>query len=340
MATSGLVIGKFLPFHDGHAHLMETASRAVDELVVIVCSAAWHEIPVELRVEWIAESFPDARVVVIDQEQRGLGEGGTEAWAAATLDVLGRRPDVVYTSEDYGPAYAGLMGAEHVMVDRERAVVPVSGTEVRERPLAHLDLLSPQVRAHYVLRVCVIGAESTGKTTLARDPGRPLRRGVRARVRPLLLRGDAGPDPVPLDHRGLQDDRPRPEPLRGRRRALGGTGARLRHQRVRHQRVPRGISGSPRPVSRGGGRRPALRPVPAVRGGDAVRAGRHRPATRGDATGAHAGRYLRHLEEGGHRFARVEGTRSQRLSTAVAAVDPLLAAAGAEPLAGRAISLR
>jgi HTH-type transcriptional repressor of NAD biosynthesis genes len=169
MATSGLVIGKFLPFHDGHAHLMETASRAVDELVVIVCSAAWHEIPVELRVEWIAESFPDARVVVIDQEQRGLGEGGTEAWAAATLDVLGRRPDVVYTSEDYGPAYAGLMGAEHVMVDRERAVVPVSGTEVRERPLAHLDLLSPQVRAHYVLRVCVIGAESTGKTTLARD---------------------------------------------------------------------------------------------------------------------------------------------------------------------------
>ena len=80
MAVTGLVIGKFLPFHHGHQHLIETAARSVDELVVIVCSAAWHEIPAQLRAEWIAESFPSARVVVIDQEERGLGEDGTEAW--------------------------------------------------------------------------------------------------------------------------------------------------------------------------------------------------------------------------------------------------------------------
>jgi NadR type nicotinamide-nucleotide adenylyltransferase len=32
---------------------------------------------------------------------------------------------------------------------------------------AHLDRLEPHVRAHFVKRVCMLGAESTGKTTLA-----------------------------------------------------------------------------------------------------------------------------------------------------------------------------
>ena len=51
-------------------------------------------------------------------------------------------------------------------------------------------------------------------------------------------------------------------------------------------------------------------------------------------------RYVRYLNEGGRRFARVEGTRAERLATAVALVDPLLAEAGAESTAGRAVSLR
>jgi NadR type nicotinamide-nucleotide adenylyltransferase len=38
---------------------------------------------------------------------------------------------------------------------------------VRERPLECLDFLEPCVRAYFVRRVVLIGAESTGKTTLA-----------------------------------------------------------------------------------------------------------------------------------------------------------------------------
>jgi NadR type nicotinamide-nucleotide adenylyltransferase len=44
---------------------------------------------------------------------------------------------------------------------------PISGSQIRSDPLAHLRFLDPPVRAHYVLRVCLLGAESTGKTTLA-----------------------------------------------------------------------------------------------------------------------------------------------------------------------------
>jgi NadR type nicotinamide-nucleotide adenylyltransferase len=53
------------------------------------------------------------------------------------------------------------------MVDRARQAIPISGTRVRSAPLDHLDFLEPCVRAYFVRRVVLVGAESTGKTTLA-----------------------------------------------------------------------------------------------------------------------------------------------------------------------------
>lgn len=165
----GVVIGKFLPPHRGHGLLIETARSRSAELVVIVCDASWHDVEAWQRAAWIAESFPDIRTLVLDQDELGLTDDDTEGWARATLDALGRAPDVVFTSEDYGPAYAALMGADHVMVDRARTRAPISGSEIRAHPQAHLDWLDPHVRAHYVARVCILGAESSGKTVLAAD---------------------------------------------------------------------------------------------------------------------------------------------------------------------------
>ena len=47
--------------------------------------------------------------------------------------------------------------------------MPVSGSAIRERPLAHWDYLPECVRPHFVRRVCLFGPEATGKSTLARD---------------------------------------------------------------------------------------------------------------------------------------------------------------------------
>jgi NadR type nicotinamide-nucleotide adenylyltransferase len=60
------------------------------------------------------------------------------------------------------------MGAEHVCVDRARLAVPISGTAVRRDPYLNWDFLEAPVRGWYAKRVCVLGAESTGTTTLAR----------------------------------------------------------------------------------------------------------------------------------------------------------------------------
>jgi NadR type nicotinamide-nucleotide adenylyltransferase len=163
-----VIAGKFYPFHAGHKYLIGEALREARRVTVLVCGSREQTIPAHVRARWIRQTFPGVDTVVLDQDALGLRDEDSEGWARATVRALGRRPDVVFSSEDYGDAYAAAMGAAHRLVDRDRTVVPISGTAIRRDPLAHLDRLEPHVRAHYVKRVCILGAESTGKTTLAR----------------------------------------------------------------------------------------------------------------------------------------------------------------------------
>jgi len=162
--TRGVVIGKFYPPHRGHHYLISFAAHQVDQVTVIVCHKEGQSIPGETRAGWLREVHPQVNVLVVPDV---LPEDDSRAWAEYTLEVLGHRPDVVFTSEDYGDAYASHLQARHVLVDRDRSQVPVSATMIRRDPLAHWDYLEACVRAHYALRVVVVGAESTGTTTLA-----------------------------------------------------------------------------------------------------------------------------------------------------------------------------
>ena len=161
----GVVVGKFFPPHRGHKHLIDVASSHVERLVVIVCSRAADTIPGELRASWIREIHPQVDVIQIDDV---YDPDDSAVWSRNTIRWLGRAPDVAFTSEDYGPRWADLMGAAHVMVDRERLAVPCRGIEIRARPVDHLEFVEPCVRAFLVPRVVILGAESTGTTTLAR----------------------------------------------------------------------------------------------------------------------------------------------------------------------------
>ena len=165
MTRRGLTIGKFYPPHRGHRHLIDFARSRVDELTVVVCRRPGEQPPASLRAAWLAEMHPDVRVVVVEDI---VDADDSRGWAEYTVRALGFAPDVVFTSEDYGARFAHFLGCEHVSVDRARVAVPVSGTAVRRDPFGCWEFLEPPVRAYYAKRVCLVGAESTGKTTLAR----------------------------------------------------------------------------------------------------------------------------------------------------------------------------
>jgi len=165
----GLVLGKFLPYHAGHAHLIRTARQSVDELLVLVCSIAREPIEGSLRFQWVRDSHPDCRVIHVAEELPQEPSEHPDFWPIWT-DVIARFAgpvDIVFTSESYGDELARRIGARHVCVDRERRAFPVSGTAVRTDPVRHWKFLPPAVRPHLARRVAILGAESTGKTTLA-----------------------------------------------------------------------------------------------------------------------------------------------------------------------------
>lgn len=160
----GLVVGRFDPPHRGHELLIETALAQCERVTVFVCARPVDTIPADVRRGWLQELHPAANVMVIDDRD---DEQDVAVWAANTTQLIGGPPDAVFTSEDYGERFARAMSCPHVLVDRERVRIPCSATMVRRDPYASWEYLSPPVRAWYARRVCVLGAASTGTTTLA-----------------------------------------------------------------------------------------------------------------------------------------------------------------------------
>lgn len=162
----GVVIGKFLPPHKGHRYLIETALSRCGRVVVIVCGKPSDPIPADLRAEWLREITPAAEIMLIEDR---YDPNDSRIWAENTIRWLGRAPDAVFTSESYGDAYAAHLGCVHESVDPARNIIPCSGTAVRNDPFALWDYIDPPVRAWYAKRIVILGAESTGTTTLAQD---------------------------------------------------------------------------------------------------------------------------------------------------------------------------
>lgn len=168
MAT-GLIIGKFMPPHRGHQHLIDSARRQVEQLTVILFSKAHEPIPGRLRHQWLSRLYPDLPVLHITEEHPiDFNDPAVwELWIGAIRRVYPHGPDFTFSSEGYGEELARRLGARHILVDLPREQVPVSATLIRSAPLRYWDYLPPVVRPYYVKRVCIVGAESTGKTTLA-----------------------------------------------------------------------------------------------------------------------------------------------------------------------------
>ena len=166
--TRGLVLGKFLPYHLGHAHLIRSARAQVSRLTVLVCSREHDPIPGGHRYGWVRAAHPDCDVRWIDEQVPQAPEDSADFWPIWTSLIAKHAGSVnrVFTSEAYGDELARRLGAEHVCVDRARGTVPVSGSAILQDPMALWDYIAPQARPWFVRRIAFLGAESTGKSTI------------------------------------------------------------------------------------------------------------------------------------------------------------------------------
>lgn len=168
----GFVLGKFLPPHLGHRFLCRTAAGLCDELTVLVCSLPDDPIPGELRHVWMRQMLPGVRVLhhdrIVPQEPKDHPDFWP-IWRGITREAMGGRVDVVFGSEPYVHRLADEVGAQACLIDPERLAFPTSGTAVRADPAGQWPFLPPEVRPYFQRRVVLVGAESVGKSTLARE---------------------------------------------------------------------------------------------------------------------------------------------------------------------------
>jgi HTH-type transcriptional repressor of NAD biosynthesis genes len=170
--TRGLVIGKFMPLHQGHIALIRFAAAHCDELIVSMSHTPHDPIDAQLRFSWIREHFkndPHIKPALIaddfDDESLLLPER-TSRWAAVMRRVY-PPIDILFSSESYGEPFAISLGVTYQAFDPARARVPVSATLIRKHPFAYWEYIPPEVRPYFVKKICLYGPESTGKSTIA-----------------------------------------------------------------------------------------------------------------------------------------------------------------------------
>jgi len=168
--TRGLVLGKFMPPHEGHLHLIRTAAKAVDELTVMVCSIQKEPIPGAKRYYWLKEIFPELRVIHVTDENPQEPSEHKFFWPIWKDTIQRNCPygiDKVFSSENYGFELARYLQAEHILVDLDRKAFPISGTAVRNAPYKNWEFIPEVVRPFYIKRIVLTGPESVGKSVLA-----------------------------------------------------------------------------------------------------------------------------------------------------------------------------
>ncbi|AEV81466.1 transcriptional regulator [Actinoplanes sp. SE50] len=175
----GLIVGKFYPPHAGHHALIEAAAAACDRVTVVVAPSSRESIPLAVRLEWLrAAHGPDVRFAGV-YDDHPIDYADPAVWDLHMVvfrDAVGAEPvDAVFSSEAYGAELARRFGAVAVPVDPDRRRVPISGSAIRADPIAHWAHLGPGPRAWLARRVIVVGAESTGTTTTARALARHYR---------------------------------------------------------------------------------------------------------------------------------------------------------------------
>jgi len=172
----GLVVGKFYPPHRGHQYVIQQAASGCGQVTVLAMAAGAETLPLADRVTWLRAAcagLPAVTVIGVPCDVP-VDFGDEAIWTAqvavmrAALEQGARPPvDAVFSSEAYGDELAARLGAAHVCVDPARQAVPVSASRIRADLHGSWHCLTATAQEALATRIVVVGAESTGTSTVA-----------------------------------------------------------------------------------------------------------------------------------------------------------------------------
>jgi HTH-type transcriptional repressor of NAD biosynthesis genes len=182
MHSVGLTLGKFAPLHGGHELMLSVAADNCDELIVLLDNPTNPFIPYDIRYNWVDDFlrtkmdihdftiYPDNGYTsdyTMDEHGTITDEQFWNDWLEQHRDTF-KNVDVVFTSDRYGQEIAKHIGATWFPVDPDREVINISATEIRSDVKKNWKYISDHAKPDMGHTVAVVGAESTGKSTMTK----------------------------------------------------------------------------------------------------------------------------------------------------------------------------
>lgn len=173
---NSLVLGKMYPFTKGHQYLIDYAIERSEKTHVIITYNSSQNITGETRYNAIKDLYANNKNVEVycvndeglpqyDHECETLDEFYSH-WVPLVYSNV-KELDVVFTSEDYGDDFAKYLRIKHILVDKDRTAVPISGTLIRSNPFKYWKYIADTMKPFFVKRIAIMGPESAGKSTIS-----------------------------------------------------------------------------------------------------------------------------------------------------------------------------
>lgn len=164
-----LIIGKFMPPHKGHEYMIRFAQEYAQNVTVVVDCLKAQTISPEKRKQWLEEQIKGIEVKTLKSfmpQDPSETPDFWSIWKKNLLEVLNNgKPDVVVAAMDYGQQLAKVMECDFIPIDIARESFPVSATMLRDNVFENWDFLMDSAKPDYIKKVCLLGPESTGKST-------------------------------------------------------------------------------------------------------------------------------------------------------------------------------
>lgn len=197
----GVMFGTFAPLHYGHQQEIYAAAAQNDAVILITSGYTGDRgdkigLPLNTRFRYLREAFNDEPAIQIakineDNMPKYIDDthNGWPEWADVLVKTVREQLSNPNDKHVY-TVYIGDIEYEHWLNEllpnlateneewhvklMNRSLIPVSGTMIRENPLKYWQYINRVFRRAFTKKVLIVGASSSGKSTLTRRLARSL----------------------------------------------------------------------------------------------------------------------------------------------------------------------
>ena len=172
--NKGIMIGKFMPLHKGHKWCIEEGMKLSSNFTVYIDDFNSEPfgkgyMSVKDRYDIICNEFKDNINIVCSENKNPQDPSETDnfwdIWKNIIITASKGVPDFIIGSEEYIYKLAEVVGCKAIVLDIDRNKYPITATAIREDINANWDMLPCSTQYFFRKRICILGPESSGKTT-------------------------------------------------------------------------------------------------------------------------------------------------------------------------------